>query len=199
MPIRSTGRTALSESADRGSSPRWAAMPPRTAAAPCSYHGRPGSAPGGGSHALVLQLGRGTGFRSRQLRVRIPPSTRCAGNSRWAVGQPAARRALTSDGPAGAAVASILVAQLLIPAHACLVATVSTPPRYGGSRGSTPRAGSVSTCGCSSAWPEHFPATEGVARSNRVSRSHAGLVQLVEASRSERGGSRFESAVRHGE
>ena len=172
MPIRSTGRTALSESADRGSNPRWAAMPPRTAAAPCSYHGRPGSAPGGGSHVLVLQLGRGTGLRSRQLRVRIPPSTRCAGNSRWAVGQAA---------------------------HACLVATVSTPPRYGGSRGSTPRAGSVSTCGCSSAWPEHFPATEGVARSNRASRSHAGLVQLVEASRSERGCSRFESAVRHGE
>ncbi len=181
MPIRSTGRTARSGRANRGSNPRWAAMPPRTAAAPLSYSGWPGSAPGGGSHVLVLQLGRGTGLRGRQLRVRIPPSTRCAGNSRWATGQPAARRALTSDGPCGGRGGQHPGRQLLMPAHACLVATVSTPPRYGGSRGSTPRAGSVSTCGCSSAWSEHFPATEGVTRSNRVSRLHALVAELVYA------------------
>ena len=129
VPIRSTGRTARSGRANRGSNPRWAAMPPRTAAAPLSYSGWPGSAPGGGSHVLVLQLGRGTGLRGRQLRVRIPPSTRCAGNSRWATGQPAARRALTSDGPCGGRGGQHPGRQLLMPAHACLVATVSTPPR----------------------------------------------------------------------
>jgi hypothetical protein len=104
MPIRPTGRTARSERADRGSNPRWAATPPRTAAAPLSYCGRPGSAPGGGSMCSYSNSGREGGLRSRQLRVRLPPST------------PRIWRQI----------------------RACLVATASTPPRYGGSRGSTP-------------------------------------------------------------
>ena len=65
-----------------------------------------------------------------------------------------------------------------LPAHACLVATVSTPPRYGGSRGSTPRAGSVSTCGCSSAWLRALPCHGRGRPFNRVSRSHALVVEL---------------------
>ena len=60
--------------------------------------------------------GREASPRCWMLRVRIPPSAR--------------GRRLPMGG------------ELLIPAHACLVATVSTPPRYGGSRGSIPRAGS---------------------------------------------------------
>jgi hypothetical protein len=75
MPIRPTGRTAQSDCADRGSNPRWAAMPPRTAAVPLSYSGRPGSAPGGGSTCSYSNRGREGGLRSRQLRVRLPPST----------------------------------------------------------------------------------------------------------------------------
>jgi hypothetical protein len=76
MPIRSTGRTTLSESVNCGSNPRWAATPPRTAAAPLSYGGRPGSAPGGGSPVLVLQHGREASPRCWMLRVRLPPSAR---------------------------------------------------------------------------------------------------------------------------
>jgi hypothetical protein len=75
MPIRLTGRTAHPDCADRGSNPRWAALPPRTAAAPLSYSGRPGSAPGGGSTCSYSNSGREGGPRSRLLRVRLPPST----------------------------------------------------------------------------------------------------------------------------
>ena len=58
-----------------GSSPAPEAMPPRTAAAPLSYSGRPGSAPGGGSTCSYSNSGREGGLRSRLLRVRLPPST----------------------------------------------------------------------------------------------------------------------------
>ena len=75
MPIRPTGRTAQSDCADRGSNPRWAALPLRTAAAPLSYSGRPGSAPGGGSTCSYSNSGREDDLRSRLLRVRLPPST----------------------------------------------------------------------------------------------------------------------------
>ena len=112
MPIRPTGRTAQSDCADRGSNPRWAATPPRTAAAPLSYSGWPGSAPGGGSTCSYSNSGREGDLRSRLLRVRLPPGT------------PGIRSTI----------------------HACLVATVSTLPRYGSSRGSIPRAGSSAPC-----------------------------------------------------
>ena len=62
-----------------------ATMPPRTAAAPLPYSGRPGSAPGGGSLCSYSNLGREAGPRCRMLRVRIPPSAR----RRWAMGEPA--------------------------------------------------------------------------------------------------------------
>ena len=58
-----------------GSNPGSPAWPPRTAAAPLSYCGRPGSAPGGGSMCSYSNSGREGGLRSRQLRVRLPPST----------------------------------------------------------------------------------------------------------------------------
>jgi hypothetical protein len=76
VPIRSTGRTARSGRVNRGSNPRWAAMPPRTAAAPPSYGGWPGSAPGGGSMCSYSNLGREASPRCWMLRVRIPPSAR---------------------------------------------------------------------------------------------------------------------------
>ena len=57
-----------------GSSPGSPALPPRTAAAPPSYGGWPGPAPGGGSLALVPQAGRRTWLRTMWMRVRVPPS-----------------------------------------------------------------------------------------------------------------------------
>ena len=56
IPRSSSGRTTDSDSVNRGSNPCLGASPPRTAAAPLSYGGWPGSAPGGGLHVLVLQL-----------------------------------------------------------------------------------------------------------------------------------------------
>jgi hypothetical protein len=139
VPIRSTGRTALSGSVNRGSNPRWAAMPPRTAAAPLSYSGWPGSAPGGGSTCSYSNFGREASPRCWMLRVRIPPSARL----------------LCDNGK-----------------HSSLVRRQSgfdSPGRL--------------ACGCSSARSEHLPATEKVARSNRVSRSHAALAQLRQEAR----------------
>lgn len=57
-----------------GSSPAPVASPPRTAAAPPSYGGWPGSAPGGGSLALVPQAATRAWSRAMWMRVRVPSS-----------------------------------------------------------------------------------------------------------------------------
>lgn len=51
-------------------------VPPRTAAAPLSYGGRPGSTPGGGSKRSCRNSGRRARLRAVLMRVRIPPSVR---------------------------------------------------------------------------------------------------------------------------
>jgi hypothetical protein len=134
MPIRSTGRTARSGRVNRGSNPRWAALPPRTAAVPISYIGWPGSAPGGGSTCSYSNFGREASPRCWMLRVRIPPSARLLSDN----GKHASpvRRQPGFDSPSRLA------------------------------------------RGCSSVRSEHLPATEKVARSNRVSRSHALVVEV---------------------
>jgi hypothetical protein len=54
-------------------------------AAPLSYSGRPGSTPGGGSHALVPQSGRRAWLRAMLLRVRVPPNVLVPGSNDRAV------------------------------------------------------------------------------------------------------------------
>lgn len=120
-----------------GSSPAPEAMPPRTAAAPLSYSGRPGSAPGGGSPCSYSNRGREGGLSSRLLRVRLPPST--PGN------MPTDLRLLSGNGK-----------------HA---SSVRRQP--------------------------------GFDSPGRLFVVHAELAQPVEAPRPGRGGSRFESVVRH--
>lgn len=51
-------------------------MPPRTACGSAFVQRTARFDPGRRLHVLVLQPGRGGGLRSRQLRVRLPPSTR---------------------------------------------------------------------------------------------------------------------------
>lgn len=160
MPIRSTGRTALSESVNCGSNPRWAATPPRTAAAPLSYRGWPGSAPGGGSPVLVLQP-----WQRGQ-----PEMLDAAGSNPAERTQPMARehsqRLPMGDGAAGSPPSLDLRWSCGgrggqhpgRPAHARLVTAVSTPPRLRWQPGfDSPSRLGVSTCGCSSAWLRALP------------------------------------------
>lgn len=124
-----------------GSSPAPEAMPPRTAAAPLSYSGRPGSAPGGGSPCSYSNRGREGGLSSRRLRVRLPPST-------------------PPSTPG------------IMPTHLRLLS------------GNGKHASSVRR-------------QPGFDSPSRLFVVHAELAQPVEAPRLGRGGSRFESVVRH--
>jgi hypothetical protein len=141
--------------------------------------------------ARTPTFGREAGPRCRMLRVRVPPSARCTGSFQWAVGQLAARRALISDGSGSNPDRPALGR----PAHACLVINGkhASPVRRQSGFDSPSRL----AFGRSSVRSEHFVAIEEVASSNLVDHSHADLAQLAEAPRSGRGGSRFESAVRH--
>ena len=94
--------------------------PPRTAAAPPSYGGWPGSAPGGGSMSSLPYLVGSAASRSLTARVRLPPRTPSTGVS---TETPLVREAeTTAIACAGA-----------LPSH-----TAVTLPLYGRRPGSAP-------------------------------------------------------------
>jgi hypothetical protein len=117
---------------------------------------RPGSTPGIGSHALVAESRAGPRCQCPRGWSRFE-SGRAHSAAAHGCGPAPVKRAVRLDTERRLAIRGRLRARRTaldgenagsIPApgtHACLVATVSMPPWYGGGRGSIPRAGSMQT------------------------------------------------------
>jgi hypothetical protein len=136
-----------------GSKPGIPARPPRTACGSAFVRRTARFDPGWRLSYARAATGRRARLRCVYLRVRVPPGVLNAA-AHGCGPAPVKRAVRIGTGRRLAMGGSSMAEQRPLmpevpgpnpgrPAHACLVATVSMPPRYGGGRGSIPRAGSA--------------------------------------------------------